>query len=49
MLAGVRGGRERSARPQVGPKGPDPAAGAGGIFGAGPGKYLLGERAFPAQ
>lgn len=35
--------------PQVGPKGPKPAPGAGGIFGAGQGNCLLGEGAFPGE
>lgn len=48
VLAGELGGRAQLG-PQVGPKGPNPAQGAGGIFGAGPGQQSPRRGAFPGE
>lgn len=47
-LACVKGGRAPLG-PQVGPKGPKPAQGAGGIFGAGPGQLSPRRRGVPGR
>ena len=49
MLAGVRGGQERTTRPQVVPKGPEPTRRAGGIFGVGPGQQFPRRRGVPSK
>lgn len=45
----LRGSWEKTARPQVGPRGPEPALGAGGIFGAGPGQQSPRRRGVPGR
>lgn len=47
-LACVKGG-QAPLGPQMGPKGPKPAQGAGGIFGAGPGQLSPRRRGVPGR